>query len=56
MDVSAAPGGADASAPQTALGRIGEPYDIGKVIAALLSEDFAWVTGEHLEVSGGYRM
>jgi NAD(P)-dependent dehydrogenase (short-subunit alcohol dehydrogenase family) len=43
-------------AAQTALGRIGEPDDIGKVIAALLSEDFAWVTGEHLEVSGGYRM
>jgi NAD(P)-dependent dehydrogenase (short-subunit alcohol dehydrogenase family) len=43
-------------AAQTALGRIGEPDDVGKVIAALLSDDCAWVTGEHLEVSGGFRM
>jgi NAD(P)-dependent dehydrogenase (short-subunit alcohol dehydrogenase family) len=43
-------------AAQTALGRIGEPDDIGKVIAALLSDDFGWVTGENIEVSGGSRM
>lgn len=41
---------------QTALGRLGEADDIGKVIAALLSDDFGWVTGENLEASGGYRM
>lgn len=43
-------------AAETALGRIGEPDDIAKVIAALLSDDFGWVTGEHLEASGGHRM
>lgn len=41
---------------QTALGRLGEPDDVGKVIAALLSDDLGWVTGENLEASGGYRM
>jgi NAD(P)-dependent dehydrogenase (short-subunit alcohol dehydrogenase family) len=43
-------------AAETALGRIGEPDDVGRVIAALLSDDFGWVTGEALEVSGGHRM
>jgi NAD(P)-dependent dehydrogenase (short-subunit alcohol dehydrogenase family) len=43
-------------AAQTALGRIGEPDDIGKVIAALLSDEFGWVTGETIEASGGFRM
>jgi NAD(P)-dependent dehydrogenase (short-subunit alcohol dehydrogenase family) len=41
---------------QTALGRIGEPDDIGKVIAALLSDDCAWITGENIEVSGGFML
>jgi len=43
-------------AAQTALGRIGEGDDIGKVVAALLSDDFGWVTGENIEASGGFRM
>jgi NAD(P)-dependent dehydrogenase (short-subunit alcohol dehydrogenase family) len=43
-------------AAETALGRIGEPDDIGKVIAALLSDDLGWVTGENVEASGGFRM
>lgn len=43
-------------AAQTALGRIGEPDDIGKVIAALLSDDLGWITGENIEASGGFRM
>jgi NAD(P)-dependent dehydrogenase (short-subunit alcohol dehydrogenase family) len=38
----------------TALGRVGEPEDIGKVIAFLLSDDGAWITAENLEVAGGY--
>lgn len=41
---------------QTALGRLGEADDIGKVVAAVLSDDFGWVTGENIEASGGYRM
>jgi len=41
-------------ADQTALGRIGNPGDVGKVIANLLSDDFAWVTAQDIEVSGGF--
>jgi len=41
---------------RTVLGRLGEGDDIGKVIAAVLSDDFAWVTGENLEVSGGFNL
>lgn len=33
---------------------IGEADDVGKVIAALLGDDCAWVTGEKLEASGGF--
>lgn len=46
----------DGLAAKTALGRIGEPADIGKVIAFLLSEDSAWITGEDIQVSGGYSL
>lgn len=41
---------------RTALGRIGESDDIGKVIAAVLSEEFGWVTGQNLEASGGFNL
>jgi NAD(P)-dependent dehydrogenase (short-subunit alcohol dehydrogenase family) len=41
-------------AARTALGRIGEPDDVGKVIAFLLSPDAAWITAQTLEASGGY--
>lgn len=40
-------------AAQTALGRVGEPAEIGDAIAALASEDMRWVTAERIEVSGG---
>jgi NAD(P)-dependent dehydrogenase (short-subunit alcohol dehydrogenase family) len=39
-----------------ALGRVGEPEDIAKVIAFLLSDAAAWITGQVLEVSGGERL
>jgi len=39
---------------RTALGRLGEAEDVGRVIAALLGEDGGWVTGQHIEVSGGF--
>jgi NAD(P)-dependent dehydrogenase (short-subunit alcohol dehydrogenase family) len=39
---------------RTALGRLGDPDDIGKVIATLASDDGGWVTGENIEVSGGF--
>jgi len=41
---------------QTAFGRLGEPDDVGRVIAALLTDDFAWVTGENIEASGGFKL
>lgn len=46
----------DGLAARTVLGRIGEPADIGKVIAFLLSDDGAWITGEDIQVSGGYAL
>ncbi|MBP2171406.1 NAD(P)-dependent dehydrogenase (short-subunit alcohol dehydrogenase family) [Erwinia toletana] len=39
---------------QTALGRIGEPDDVGRVIASLLSADNGWVNAQNIEVGGGY--
>jgi len=41
-------------AGQTALGRIGVPDDVGRVVASLLSEDNAWVNAQNIEVAGGY--
>jgi NAD(P)-dependent dehydrogenase (short-subunit alcohol dehydrogenase family) len=37
----------------TALGRVGEPDDIGPVVAFLCSDDARWITGQRIEVSGG---
>lgn len=37
----------------TAMGRAGEPEDIGPVMAALLSEETRWITGQRIEASGG---
>lgn len=40
-------------ADMTALGRAGVPEDIGPMIAALLSDENRWITGQRIEVSGG---
>jgi len=40
---------------RTPLGRFGHPDDIAHVAVFLASDDAAWMTGERLEVSGGYR-
>jgi NAD(P)-dependent dehydrogenase (short-subunit alcohol dehydrogenase family) len=40
-------------ADMTALGRVGEPEDIGPMIAALLSDENRWINGQRIEVSGG---
>ncbi len=37
----------------TALGRVGEPEDIGPMIASLLSTDNRWINAQRIEVSGG---
>lgn len=43
-----------ALAAKTALGRIGEPDDIGLVIATLCGDEGRWITAQNIEVSGGY--
>lgn len=40
-------------ADMTALGRVGQPDDIGPMIASLLSENNRWVNAQRIEVSGG---
>lgn len=42
-----------AMASQAALGRVGEPDDIGPLIASLLDDSMRWVTGQRIEASGG---
>ncbi len=37
----------------TALGRVGQPEDIGGVVAFLCSEAGRWINGQRIEVSGG---
>lgn len=43
-----------AIAARTALGRVGEPDDVGAVIAALLGEECRWITAQTIDVSGGF--
>jgi NAD(P)-dependent dehydrogenase (short-subunit alcohol dehydrogenase family) len=43
-------------AGQTALGRVGEPGDIGPVIAALLAPGTGWINAQRVEASGGSRL
>ncbi|MGJ7505858.1 SDR family NAD(P)-dependent oxidoreductase [Variovorax sp. GT1P44] len=40
-------------ADMTALGRAGEPDDIGPMVASLVSDDNRWVNAQRIEVSGG---
>ncbi len=40
---------------QTPLGRIGQPNDIAPAAVFLASPDSAWLTGETLYISGGFR-
>jgi NAD(P)-dependent dehydrogenase (short-subunit alcohol dehydrogenase family) len=43
----------EALGSQTALGRVGEPEDIGGVIASLLAPLTGWINGQRVEASGG---
>lgn len=36
-----------------ALGRVGQPDDVGGAVAAILSEDLAWANGTTFDISGG---
>ena len=40
---------------QTPLGRFGQPDDIARIAVFLASEDSAWLTGERITASGGFR-
>ena len=40
-------------ASATAMGRAGQPDDIGEAVAALLVDASQWMTGQRIEVSGG---
>ncbi len=37
----------------SAMGRVGEPDDIGAAVAALLTDGTGWITGQRIEASGG---
>jgi NAD(P)-dependent dehydrogenase (short-subunit alcohol dehydrogenase family) len=41
---------------ETALGRFGQPTDIAAVVSAFASADGAWLTGQYIDASGGYRV
>jgi len=43
-------------AGDTALGRVGQPDDIGGAIAALLASESGWINGQRIEVSGGMHL
>ncbi len=43
-------------AERTALGRVGQPGDIGGVVAFLCSDDANWVNGQRIEASGGIHL
>jgi NAD(P)-dependent dehydrogenase (short-subunit alcohol dehydrogenase family) len=43
-------------AANTALGRVGQPDDIGPAVAALLSPSMKWMTGQRIELSGGMQL
>ncbi len=40
---------------QTPLGRIGQPEDIAPAAVFFASEDSAWITGQTLSITGGFR-
>jgi 3-oxoacyl-[acyl-carrier protein] reductase len=41
---------------KTALGRVGQPTDIAKVVAFLVSDAGAWITGQVIGTDGGLRL
>ncbi len=43
-------------APNTPLGRLGQPDDLADVIVFLASKQARWVTGQLIYVGGGWRM
>lgn len=54
MAQSAGPVFRDANVEQTPLGRVAEPAEVAGVVAFLLGDDSAFVTGAELPVDGGF--
>ncbi|MBB3826361.1 SDR family NAD(P)-dependent oxidoreductase [Xanthomonas arboricola] len=50
------PGVLDSIAAGTALGRIGKPEDIARVVTFLASPDGAWITGQLIQANGGMHL
>lgn len=50
------PGLQKAVVAETPLGRVGEPEDVAGAIALLLAPEAGWITGQRIEVTGGYRL
>lgn len=46
----------DTVAKAIALGRVGQPDDIGQMVASLLSDGNRWVNAQRIEVSGGQNL
>lgn len=43
-------------ASRTALERVGEPDDVGRVIASLICDENGWINAQSIEVAGGYHI
>lgn len=43
-------------ATQTALGRVGEPEEVGTAVASLLADDNRWINAQNIEVAGGFNI
>jgi len=43
----------DLMLPRTPLGRVGTPKDIASVVAFLVSDEAAWITGQMIQAAGG---
>jgi 3-oxoacyl-[acyl-carrier protein] reductase len=41
------------AAAQSAFGRVGQPRDIGDIIAFLASDDARWISGQVIDATGG---
>lgn len=50
------PGVLDSIAAATALGRLGKPDDIARVVKFLVSPDGAWITGQLIQANGGMHL
>lgn len=47
---------ADVLCGMTAMGRIGEPIDIARLVSFLVSEEAGWITGQIIDASGGFQL